>query len=101
MAAASSSNLRLQQISVEQSSEQQSEFVAFRATMRLPIAPVWAADGSAGGALGTGGMEGVKEVLASWVMRSVRVRLKVSFEYRRAEKRSGRAGNDLRAVEGG
>ena len=66
MATASSSNLRLQQISTDDS---QSEFVAFRASMRLPIAPVWAADGSAGGASGTGGMEGVKEVLASWVMR--------------------------------
>ncbi|ORY90774.1 hypothetical protein BCR35DRAFT_299345 [Leucosporidium creatinivorum] len=66
MASASSSNLRLQAIT---SSDPQSEFIQFRASMRLPIAPRWAADGTAGGAAGTGGMEGVKEVLASWVMR--------------------------------
>jgi hypothetical protein len=66
MALASSSNLRLQAVST---TEDSSEFIQFRATMRLPIAPVWAADGSAGGALGSGGMEGVKEVLAGWVMR--------------------------------
>lgn len=48
------------------------EFVYFRASMRLPMAPVWGATGSSGGAAGSGGMEGVKEILAGWVMRSVR-----------------------------
>lgn len=66
MASASSSNLRLQAFTT---SDSQSEFIQFRASMRLPIAPRWAADGTAGAAAGTGGMEGVKEVLASWVMR--------------------------------
>lgn len=63
---ASSSNLNLK---LKQISQDNSEFIRFRATMRLPIAPIWASNGSAGGNLGSGGMEGVKEVLAGWVMR--------------------------------
>lgn len=65
LASSSNLNLKLKQIS----SENNAEFIRFRATMRLPIAPIWASNGSAGGNLGSGGMEGVKEVLAGWVMR--------------------------------
>ncbi|SCZ92289.1 BZ3500_MvSof-1268-A1-R1_Chr5-2g07763 [Microbotryum saponariae] len=45
------------------------EFIRFAATMRLPLAPVWSADGAAGGETGSGGTEGVRQVLAGWVMR--------------------------------
>lgn len=53
----------------EEDDQDSREFIHFRASMRLPIAPCWAADGTQGGQLGQGGMEGVKEVLASWIMR--------------------------------
>jgi hypothetical protein len=48
-----------------------SDFQQFTATMRLPIAPVWTSTGTTqvGGTAGSGGMEGVREVLAGWVMR--------------------------------
>lgn len=62
---ASSSSLKLKTTS----QDDHSEFLRFRATMRLPIPPIWASNGSGGGEDGNGGMEGVKEVLAGWVMR--------------------------------
>ena len=63
---AAANNLRLTSTSA---SEDGSEFVHFTASMRLPMPPVWAANGSFGGAQGSGGLEGAKEVLAGWVMR--------------------------------
>ncbi|KAK4049372.1 hypothetical protein OIV83_004104 [Microbotryomycetes sp. JL201] len=66
MAHASSSKLLIDSIVATSPAN---EFVAFKARMRMPIAPCWAADGSHGNDRGQGGLEGVKEVLASWVMR--------------------------------
>ncbi|GAA5879373.1 hypothetical protein JCM16303_003180 [Sporobolomyces ruberrimus] len=74
MATPSSSSLRL---TSRTSSPSSSEFVQFTATMRLPIPPVFSINsngnqelsGSGTGTGGDGGMEGVKEVLAGWVMR--------------------------------
>ncbi|KAM0751742.1 hypothetical protein T439DRAFT_379837 [Meredithblackwellia eburnea MCA 4105] len=45
------------------------DFVHFKATMRLPIAPIWGSKGNQGAEHGAGGMDGVREVLAGWVMR--------------------------------
>ncbi|KAL8280532.1 hypothetical protein RQP46_007180 [Phenoliferia psychrophenolica] len=65
---ASTSNLRLTAAAPTPGDD--NEFIQFRATMRLPIAPIWGSDGkSAGGPNGSGGMDGVREVLAGWVMR--------------------------------
>ncbi|KAM0792903.1 hypothetical protein ACM66B_002664 [Microbotryomycetes sp. NB124-2] len=69
MAHASSSKLLMDSVEYGVRSSPSPEFVAFRAKMRMPIAPRWAADGSKGADRGQGGLEGVKEVLASWVMR--------------------------------
>lgn len=66
---ASTSNLRLTALSAPAPGDD-NEFISFRASMRLPIAPIWGSDGrSGGGESGSGGMEGVREVLAGWVMR--------------------------------
>ena len=68
---ASTSNLRLTASSAAALGDD-NEFIQFRAKMRLPIAPIWGSDGkSGGGPNGSGGMDGVREVLAGWVMRSV------------------------------
>lgn len=64
---ASTSSLKLK--SASQAGDSNSDFIHFRASMRLPIAPLWGSKGDAGGEYGSGGMEGVKEVLAGWVMR--------------------------------
>ncbi|GAA5865805.1 hypothetical protein JCM3774_003102 [Rhodotorula dairenensis] len=45
------------------------EFIAFKASMRLPIAPVFASKGDNLFPGHDGGMDGVREVLAGWVMR--------------------------------
>ncbi|GAA5951130.1 hypothetical protein JCM3765_002393 [Sporobolomyces pararoseus] len=71
MATPSSSSLRLTS-NGSKSSSSSSEFIQFTATMRLPIPPVFStsSNGTAiTGEGGDGGMEGVKEVLAGWVMR--------------------------------
>lgn len=46
-----------------------SDFHHFTASMRLPIAPVWGSSGLGGGPEESGAMEGVREILAGWVMR--------------------------------
>ncbi|GAA5977127.1 hypothetical protein JCM11641_001309 [Rhodosporidiobolus odoratus] len=45
------------------------EFIAFKASMRLPISPVFASKGDNAYPGCDGGMDGVREVLAGWVMR--------------------------------
>lgn len=66
---ASTSALKL----TKASKNENSDFQEFTATMRLPMAPVWSSSGtgSTGGADGSGGMEGVREILGGWVMRYV------------------------------
>ncbi|GAA6009800.1 hypothetical protein JCM11491_000818 [Sporobolomyces phaffii] len=67
MAAPSSSSLRLTSTS---SDTTRSEFIQFTATMRIPIPPVFSTNSNGNpDAHGDGGMDGVKEVLAGWVMR--------------------------------
>ncbi|GAA5901659.1 uncharacterized protein JCM6883_000355 [Sporobolomyces salmoneus] len=66
MALTSSSSLRLNSTS----SSSSSEFIQFTATMRLPIPPVFSTSSNGNqDPHADGGMEGVKEVLAGWVMR--------------------------------
>ncbi|GAA6039651.1 hypothetical protein JCM8097_002236 [Rhodosporidiobolus ruineniae] len=70
-------SLRLQHLSTSASPSSgalnghDGEFISFRATMRLPIAPVFAADKHGSNAFPghDAGMDGVREVLAGWVMR--------------------------------
>lgn len=51
---------------------QDGEFIQFRATMRIPIAPIFS-EGPQGNSFPgyDAGMDGVREVLAGWVMRFV------------------------------
>ncbi|GAA5864600.1 hypothetical protein JCM1840_002164 [Sporobolomyces johnsonii] len=67
MAQTAAASLRLVDHSHPSSSS--SEFIQFKATMRLPIAPVFASNGQNDPSHGDGGMDGVREVLAGWVMR--------------------------------
>ena len=54
------------------SSSSDGEFITFKATMRLPISPRFAASNHSASYPGHDqGMDGVREVLAGWVMRSV------------------------------
>ncbi|BGP22443.1 hypothetical protein JCM10295v2_001322 [Rhodotorula toruloides] len=66
-AATAGASLRLASVGSAPSSA--SEFVSFKATMRLPIAPVFAGKGDNMFPGHDGGMDGVREVLAGWVMR--------------------------------
>ncbi|KAJ8296271.1 hypothetical protein OF846_000667 [Rhodotorula toruloides] len=66
-AATAAASLRLASVRSDPSSS--SEFVSFKATMRLPIAPVFAGKGDNMFPGHDGGMDGVREVLAGWVMR--------------------------------
>uniref|UniRef100_A0A0K3CR30 RPA43 OB domain-containing protein n=1 Tax=Rhodotorula toruloides TaxID=5286 RepID=A0A0K3CR30_RHOTO len=66
-AATAAASLRLASVGSDPSSS--SEFVSFKATMRLPIAPVFAGKGDNMFPGHDGGMDGVREVLAGWVMR--------------------------------
>ncbi|GAA5961189.1 hypothetical protein JCM8115_005861 [Rhodotorula mucilaginosa] len=70
-AAAAAGSLRLEAVASSSSHSQQpdSEFIAFKASMRLPIAPVFASKGDNLFPGHDGGMDGVREVLAGWVMR--------------------------------
>jgi hypothetical protein len=72
-AAAAAGSLRLEAVASSSSHSQQpdSEFIAFKASMRLPIAPVFASKGDNLFPGHDGGMDGVREVLAGWVMRQV------------------------------
>ncbi|BGP18909.1 hypothetical protein JCM10213_005506 [Rhodosporidiobolus nylandii] len=72
--ATAAASLRLKHLSSAPSTSASSagndgEFIAFKATMRLPIAPVFASKGESGFPGHDGGMDGVREVLAGWVMR--------------------------------
>ncbi|GAA6059651.1 hypothetical protein JCM10212_004154 [Sporobolomyces blumeae] len=71
MATTAAASLRLQASSdaTSSSSRPRSEFIQFKATMRLPIPPVFASNGQHDPSAGDGGMDGVREVLAGWVMR--------------------------------
>ncbi|GAA5835445.1 hypothetical protein JCM11251_005236 [Rhodosporidiobolus azoricus] len=64
-------SLRLQSVSAGPSSASgaDGEFISFKATMRLPIAPIFGSKGENGFPGHDGGMDGVREVLAGWVMR--------------------------------
>lgn len=69
-AAAAAGSLRLEAVASSSSHNQpDSEFIAFKASMRLPIAPVFASKGDNLFPGHDGGMDGVREVLAGWVMR--------------------------------
>ncbi|GAA5937003.1 uncharacterized protein JCM15063_000125 [Sporobolomyces koalae] len=68
--ATSSASLRVRQ--TQGGSNSSSEFIEFTATMRLPIPPVFSASSNTNmshSQLGDAGMDGVREVLAGWVMR--------------------------------
>ncbi|GAA5945950.1 hypothetical protein JCM1841_003421 [Sporobolomyces salmonicolor] len=67
MAHTAAASLRL--VDHSHPSSASSEFIQFKATMRLPIAPVFASNGQNDPSQGDGGMDGVREVLAGWVMR--------------------------------
>ncbi|KAK4048071.1 hypothetical protein OIO90_005972 [Microbotryomycetes sp. JL221] len=69
MSVASTSKLVVDKVDLVNQANSNDEFVTFRARMRMPIAPCWSARGTLGGQAGQGGLEGVKEVLASWVLR--------------------------------
>ncbi|BGP37524.1 hypothetical protein JCM10450v2_001428 [Rhodotorula kratochvilovae] len=64
---AAAASLRLE--AVQAHAADQSEFITFRATMRLPISPRFASKGDTAYPGHDGGMDGVREVLAGWVMR--------------------------------
>ncbi|GAA5825089.1 hypothetical protein JCM3770_004733 [Rhodotorula araucariae] len=64
-AATAAASLRLD--AVQQTTA--SEFITFTATMRLPISPRFASKGDTPFPGHDGGMDGVREVLAGWVMR--------------------------------
>ena len=64
---AHASTSTLQVVAAETAEDE--EFVYFRASMRLPLAPVWGSTGQSTAGLGSGGMEGVREILAGWLMR--------------------------------
>ncbi|GAA6015681.1 hypothetical protein JCM8202_001074 [Rhodotorula sphaerocarpa] len=74
-AATGAASLRLESVAAPSSrsaaamAAQDGEFVAFKATMRLPIAPVFASKGDNLFPGHDGGTDGVREVLAGWVMR--------------------------------
>lgn len=76
-AATGAASLRLESVAAPSSrsaaamAAQDGEFVAFKATMRLPIAPVFASKGDNLFPGHDGGTDGVREVLAGWVMRQV------------------------------
>ncbi|GAA5896148.1 hypothetical protein JCM6882_008502 [Rhodosporidiobolus microsporus] len=63
-------SLRLHNVSTAPSpGGQDGEFISFKATMRLPIAPIFGSKGDNSFPGHDGGMDGVREVLAGWVMR--------------------------------
>ncbi|GAA5979427.1 hypothetical protein JCM10908_002921 [Rhodotorula pacifica] len=71
---AAAASLRLEAVASSSSphgtsSQNDGEFIAFKASMRLPIAPVFASRGDNMFPGHDGGMDGVREVLAGWVMR--------------------------------
>lgn len=87
-AAAAAGSLRLEAVASSSSHNQpDSEFIAFKASMRLPIAPVFASKGDNLFPGHDGGMDGVREVLAGWVMRQVLVSLEIVAQTRQTNTR--------------
>lgn len=69
-ASTAAGSLRLRSVAHAQGApDGDAQFIAFKATMRIPIAPVFASRGDNHIPAADGGMDGVREVLAGWVMR--------------------------------